>query len=167
MTACAAIKLSAKLAAEVADAAPEDPTSIGPDPDSDNSDGGVPLRTVRGSGLDGSRVLSNGVAEKTSSSEASMRSLMDMTNQAPRSTRTKDSATPQAAHTGRFDALIDLGPSLEREAQKGDPVTNGHSRPETDGTLMPPFKGSQFWSVYGNKLRVFGTKEELCDLNDP
>ncbi|KAI9713645.1 MAG: hypothetical protein M1812_006617 [Candelaria pacifica] len=31
-------------------------------------------------------------------------------------------------------------------------------------TLMPPFT-SDFWRVYGNKLRVFGTVEGVCDLN--
>ncbi|KAL2355890.1 ribonuclease H-like domain-containing protein [Cryomyces antarcticus] len=29
--------------------------------------------------------------------------------------------------------------------------------------MMPPF-GTDFWRVYGNKLRVFGTREGLCDL---
>ncbi|OAX84879.1 hypothetical protein ACJ72_00756 [Emergomyces africanus] len=32
--------------------------------------------------------------------------------------------------------------------------------------LIPQFS-DEFWKIYGNKLRVFGTVEEMCDLNRP
>ena len=31
------------------------------------------------------------------------------------------------------------------------------------GELIPP-SDSDFWVIYGNKLRVFGTEERMCDL---
>ena len=38
-------------------------------------------------------------------------------------------------------------------------------RPTSASTFMPHF-GNDFWRVYGNKLRVNGTDEEVLDLND-
>lgn len=33
------------------------------------------------------------------------------------------------------------------------------------GELIPRF-GSEFWGIYGNKLRVFGTEERVCDIGE-
>lgn len=81
------------------------------------------------------------------------------------------------AHTTKFNLLEDL-PSDEKPiaklphvAQRGgaasaEPATEGSSQPELKpkrDDMMPPFP-SDFWRVYGNKLRVFGTVEGLCDL---
>ena len=44
-------------------------------------------------------------------------------------------------------------------------LTQGQDRAsgEQDNKLIPPFN-TNFWRVYGNRLRVFGTVEEMCDL---
>ncbi|OJD16165.1 hypothetical protein AJ78_03654 [Emergomyces pasteurianus Ep9510] len=39
-------------------------------------------------------------------------------------------------------------------------------RKRKEARLMPQFS-DEFWKIYGNKLRVFGTVEEICDLNRP
>lgn len=43
-----------------------------------------------------------------------------------------------------------------------------HDAPETqkkadEGRLIPRL-GAQFWDIYGNKLRVFGTNERVCHI---
>lgn len=63
--------------------------------------------------------------------------------------------------------LIDLG--FDEEGFKKSPKINGagtkrgnldHQPPPK---MMPPFQ-SEFWDRYRNKLRVNGTKEEVCYL---
>ena len=47
--------------------------------------------------------------------------------------------------------------SAEIEEATGEMVRNG--------VLLPPLTDN-FWSVYGNKLRMFGTYEEIMDMNE-
>ena len=64
----------------------------------------------------------------------------------------------------RSSALADM---MALDLQAATPSGQiSKARGSTDGhpSLMPSFD-SDFWKVYGNKLRVFGTREELCDLN--
>ena len=59
------------------------------------------------------------------------------------------------AHPSLYDVLA------EDEVVEPEPTP---FPPHDTVTLMPPFS-SDFWRVYGNKLRVFGTVEGVCDLN--
>lgn len=70
-------------------------------------------------------------------------------------------------------ALIRLSRNLEG-ASEGKQIPVNISLHSIDGLeigrqtesvsdLMPPF-GSDFWAVYGNKLRVYGTEEGVCKL---
>ncbi|KAI9780067.1 MAG: hypothetical protein M1839_007049 [Geoglossum umbratile] len=92
-----------------------------------------------------------------------------------RKLKAKRSATEtQFSHPTKFDLLVNLeneegSTELSRsaEAECGDTDTDV-AAPEPDDSeviLMPPFH-SDFWRVYGNKLRVFGTKEETFCLAD-
>ena len=79
------------------------------------------------------------------------------------------------SHAGRFDLLGDL--SSDEDAAVVDvtavlePTQAGpqhhHFRrvppPEQKFTMMPAWD-SDFWRVYGNKLRVNGTAEGICEL---
>ena len=64
------------------------------------------------------------------------------------------------SHAGQFDLLGDLP---EEEAEKANIPAATMGRPS--GLMMPPWN-SQFWKLYGNKLRVNGTKEGVCNLSD-
>lgn len=63
--------------------------------------------------------------------------------------------------------LIDLG--FEAPGFKKSPKRKGAKRGTSDRQsppppkMMPPFQ-SEFWSVYGNKLRVNGTVEGVCHM---
>jgi hypothetical protein len=61
--------------------------------------------------------------------------------------------------------LIDLG--IEGLDSPNPSRAEGAKRGKTDEqpapTMMPPFQ-SEFWSAYGNKLRVNGTLEEVCHM---
>lgn len=61
--------------------------------------------------------------------------------------------------------LIDLGfeaPGFKKSSKvKG--AKRGNSDRPPPPKMMPPFE-SEFWSVYGNKLRVNGTVEGVCHL---
>lgn len=79
------------------------------------------------------------------------------------------------SHAGRFDLLGDL--SSDEDAALANVTTvleptrpgpqHHHFRrvspPEQTFTMMPAWD-SDFWSVYGNKLRVNGTAEGICEL---
>lgn len=81
------------------------------------------------------------------------------------------------SHATMFDLLGDLAsdeetmvepPSVAPMGGSGSakPVVEKPSQPELESKrddMMPPFH-SDFWKVYGNKLRVFGTVEGFCDL---
>jgi len=81
------------------------------------------------------------------------------------------------SHATKFDVLGDLPsdeetifeqPSVAPRGRFGraKPVVKGPPQPEPlpkRNDMMPPFH-SEFWRVYGNKLRVFGTVEGVCDL---
>lgn len=63
--------------------------------------------------------------------------------------------------------LIDLGfeapgfkkPTKLKDAKRGSSDRQSPPTPK----MMPPFQ-SEFWSVYGNKLRVNGTVEGVCHM---
>ena len=64
--------------------------------------------------------------------------------------------TNRFAHKGMFDILSDLPADGPTEVVEPPAPTSHH-------VMMPPFD-SHFWEVYGNKLRVNGTMEGVCDL---
>lgn len=78
------------------------------------------------------------------------------------------------SHAGMFDTLLEIeaddGASQgEEQEQVGDLDCTTHlktAKPLLNLSMMPPFD-NDFWKVYGNKLRVYGTQEGLCDLNPP
>ena len=79
------------------------------------------------------------------------------------------------SHAGRFDLLGDLSSdedaALAKVTEVLEPTRTGaqhhHFRrvspPEQKFTMMPSWD-SDFWRVYGNKLRVNGTAEGICKL---
>ncbi|KAI9872401.1 MAG: hypothetical protein M1830_001690 [Pleopsidium flavum] len=90
----------------------------------------------------------------------------------------KKAMKPSAfSHATRFDLLGDMSSGEEQrdhsiEATLTTSPDNFHLIMEDKSqqqlepktmTMMPHFE-SDFWSVYGNKLRVFGTVENVCDL---
>ncbi|KAI9851225.1 MAG: hypothetical protein M1838_004237 [Thelocarpon superellum] len=76
----------------------------------------------------------------------------------------------------RFAALLDLSSESEWDPSstaqgpvkshqpRGTPRRSAHGARLDPSHTMPPFQG-EFWKVYGNKLRVFGTEEEVFDLD--
>ena len=93
--------------------------------------------------------------------------LQENTNPASTSLRKKKAArksrkakledqTNRFAHKGMFDTLSDL-PTDEPTDVVEPPAPKPHH------VMMPPFD-SHFWVIYGNKLRVNGTMEGVCDL---
>lgn len=89
----------------------------------------------------------------------------------------KQSPPPTApsrfSHRTKFDLLGDI-PSDEdptslsllphSSINRGSPASEKRGRVPTTGAMMPPFN-SDFWTVYGNKLRVNGTLEQFCSLS--
>jgi poly(A)-specific ribonuclease len=78
-----------------------------------------------------------------------------------------------ADHT-KFESLADLveEPELECHSTKSESSGELSLSAEDEGAieqriqegeLIPRF-GSEFWKVYGNKLRIFGTEERVCVL---
>lgn len=81
------------------------------------------------------------------------------------------------SHATRFDVLGDLSSDEETMVEqpsvaprggfgRATPMVREPPQPEPQpkrDDMMPPFH-SDFWRVYGNKLRVFGTVEGVCDL---
>lgn len=81
------------------------------------------------------------------------------------------------SHATKFDLLGDLPSDEELMVQspsktlrggsgRAKPVVEEPPMPEVESRrdgMMPAFH-SDFWRVYGNKLRVFGTVEGVCDL---
>ncbi|KAI9785092.1 MAG: hypothetical protein M1816_000503 [Peltula sp. TS41687] len=80
-------------------------------------------------------------------------------------------------HEGGYDsfvtakALIRMSRNLqitsdgERISPSMPPHRFGSQTDSDSTTMMPPFRRS-FWDVYGNKLRVYGTKEGICELGN-
>lgn len=71
------------------------------------------------------------------------------------------------SHATKFDVLGDLQ-SDDDLASPSLPQTRGKARASEvalpRAPMMPPFD-SDFWNVYGNKLRVNGTAEGICRLD--
>jgi len=84
---------------------------------------------------------------------------------------TDDAAAAKSrfGHSNPFDALGQAAstPSASRPPSATTQVSTVESEVEIDGTdsdqLIPQWN-SDFWKTYGNKLRVYGTQEEECDL---
>ena len=90
----------------------------------------------------------------------------------------KKAMKPSAfSHATRFDLLGDMS---SEEEQRDETLESALRSPHHSlnmamednspqqlelkaATMMPQFD-SDFWRVYGNKLRVFGTVENVCDL---
>jgi poly(A)-specific ribonuclease len=79
-------------------------------------------------------------------------------------------AETRVPHSIRFNSLLNSDneegpPGLSGGVEIGHGDTNVAAREpgSLDVVLMPPFH-SDFWRVYGNKLRVYGTKEEIFCL---
>lgn len=71
----------------------------------------------------------------------------------------EDGGVPLNLKAGRFDIL------MRRASEDGGAHRMpGDIKKDKSMTFIPPFK-SEFWDIYGNKLRVFGTLEEVCDLD--
>lgn len=75
-----------------------------------------------------------------------------------RKAKLEDEAT-RFAHKGMFDMLRDLPTDMDGSIE----VDEVAEPPPPDPVMMPPFD-SHFWEIYGNKLRVNGTLEGVCDL---
>lgn len=83
------------------------------------------------------------------------------------------------SHATVFDMLGDMSSEEQQEnppleaTVTSQPDSSYRAPKETSqqlpqpkiSTMMPQFE-SGFWRVYGNKLRVFGTVENVCDLNN-
>jgi len=78
-------------------------------------------------------------------------------------------AKSRFSHSNPFDALVQSTstPSSSRPASAATQSSAIEPEIEIDGTdsdnLIPQWN-SEFWQTYGNKLRVYGTQEEQCDL---
>jgi len=78
-------------------------------------------------------------------------------------------AKSRFGHSNPFEALAQAAstPSSSRPASAATQTSTVESKVEIDGTdsdkLIPQWD-SDFWKTYGNKLRVYGTQEEECDL---
>ena len=63
--------------------------------------------------------------------------------------------------------LIDLGfdeaLDFDKESKAKGAKRGSLKRQPPSPTMMPPFH-SEFWNVYGNKLRVNGTAEGVCHM---
>lgn len=62
------------------------------------------------------------------------------------------------ANRAMFDSLLDLPNDMDSAGE-----WTQTPEPEPQYVMMPPFD-SHFWEVYGNKLRVNGTVEGVCNL---
>ena len=90
---------------------------------------------------------------------------------APKSNRSKASPPTGFSHQNSFDLLDDMATdedALPMSLRPENSVDEKKGRKEKKRekkrkkfTMMPPFE-SHFWTVYGNKLRVNGTVEEVC-----
>ncbi|KAI9826297.1 MAG: Mitochondrial beta-keto-acyl synthase [Thelocarpon impressellum] len=148
LTATVLVKLSAKLAAEVPPTVLKQAKEVG----IDATDGGV-LLNAQGGGASPSKSRGRGL------------SLLDATNRQLGIGPTAGKGSPRRAQgfkaaqgAGMFDALIDLSDSEIGTAAESEAAA------PPDTKLMPAFD-TDFWKAYGNRLRVFGTQEEVCDLD--
>lgn len=69
--------------------------------------------------------------------------------------------TPASTSNAVPDAREDGGVALARGLGELK-LSNG--APRAAGMQLLPHWDSEFWTRYGNRLRVFGTEEEVCDL---
>lgn len=66
------------------------------------------------------------------------------------------------SHSNPYDALAEVAPtpSVSNPAQTS---AKASIQSPADDRLIPAWT-NDFWKTYGNKLRVYGTVEEQCDL---
>lgn len=156
-------------------------------------EGGVPLNTInapstpkpvshqkirvpKGQRPNSSDSDSQGVSIVDKAPTSTNGSVSVSTEKKPNTSPSKKSPKQSAfSHAGRFDLLSDL--SSDEDAAVASvtavltPTRAGpqhhHYRkvspPEQKFTMMPTWD-SDFWRVYGNKLRVNGTAEGICEL---
>ena len=79
-----------------------------------------------------------------------------------RKAKLEDEAT-RFAHKGKFKGMFDLLRDLPTDMDGSIEVFEVAEPPPPEHLMMPPFD-SHFWEVYGNKLRVNGTLEGVCNL---
>ena len=113
------------------------------------------------------------IPQEVSLDETESKPTQNPKPRAKKSKRKTKKATVRSkfAHSTRFDLLRDL-PSDEDVAptsrsETAQVVTAEPPQPEPESKrddMMPPFH-SDFWKVYGNKLRVFGTVEDICYID--
>ncbi|KAK2879521.1 hypothetical protein FQN49_000795 [Arthroderma sp. PD_2] len=92
--------------------------------------------------------------------------LMDLSTALDEPAKKGDEKTTQDkfvyGHTTRFDLLLDM--DAEDSSSTGSSEQDKFvDQKVIAGKLLPRFN-DEFWTEYANKLRVFGTAEEMCDL---
>lgn len=95
---------------------------------------------------------------------------MDLSTEPEEPTKndTKETETQKKlvyGHATKFDLLLSME---DEESSSGstDPSSEQDNlivQKVIEGKLLPRFD-DEFWAEYVNKLRVFGTSEEVCDL---
>ena len=78
--------------------------------------------------------------------------------------RKKAKEPSRFSHAGRYDVLEDLDLDFqEASISESHGSTKAAAPSDHEFTMMPRYD-SHFWVVYGNKLRVNGTVEGVCDM---
>ena len=93
-------------------------------------------------------------------------SPVDGTNERPSLVPTEANAVPHSGKAGISDEprLEEMEDGIFEETNSVDENGSGDGVTQSkQSLLMPPFN-SYFWEVYGNKMRVNGTKEGICNL---
>jgi len=157
LTAQIAIRLSAKLEAEGSYIDDDDEQGGGAGMDTETS-GGVQLNTSQGSSSIGSAV--DGVKDLLL---APIKALSVASQKVP---AVQHSAQQQEDEPLDFDSLpteADTNGPVRLEDVQAGIQTVSETTNRQPSQVMPRFS-SDFWNVYGNNLRVFGTQENVCSL---
>ena len=94
-------------------------------------------------------------------------SPLDGSNETPSLAHAEEYAVPHSGKAGISDEpkLEEMEDGISEETTSaGENETGDGSTQSKKSMLMPPFN-SHFWEIYGNKMRVNGTKEGICNLN--
>ncbi|OAL70460.1 hypothetical protein A7D00_5426 [Trichophyton violaceum] len=93
--------------------------------------------------------------------------LMDLSTEPDEQEKTADTTQQKLVygHATKFDLLLDMD-NEESSANSVDPSEQDSllEQKVIEGKLLPRIE-DDFWDKYINKLRVFGTTEEVCDLS--